>query len=150
MLDEILSVLRTNFPQYPPHTIQRLSELVLRPRQHYRNLVPFLHALDRVVHVTSGANTYPLPPALPDIGAMNLLANGAGAATPGGLSIDTAAANNLGSDEALGGALLTPIPWLARRANGGGSEDGSETGSSSPLSASGNPPQQFQQQQQQQ
>jgi hypothetical protein len=150
MLEEILSVLRTNFPQYPPHTIQRLSELVLRPRQHYRNLVPFLHALDRVVHVTSGANTYPLPPALPDIGAMNLLANGAGAATPGGLSIDTAAANNLGSDEALGGALLTPIPWLARRANGGGSEDGSETGSSSPLSASGNPPQHFQQQQQQQ
>lgn len=150
MLDEILSVLRTNFPQYPPHTIQRLSELVLRPRQHYRNLVPFLHALDRVVHVTSGANTYPLPPALPDVGAMTLLANGGGAAAAGGLSIDTTAANNLGSDEALGGALLTPIPWLARRANGTGSEDGSETGSSSPLSASGNPAQQFQQQPQQQ
>ncbi|KAJ4290746.1 hypothetical protein N0V88_006495 [Collariella sp. IMI 366227] len=78
MLNEVLSVLRTNFTQYPPHTIQRLSELVLRPRQHYRNLVPYLHALDRVVHVTSGANTYPLPPALPDVGAMSLLANGIG------------------------------------------------------------------------
>lgn len=148
MLDEILSVLRTNFPQYPPHTIQRLSELVLRPTQHYRNLVPYLHALDRVVHVTSGANTYPLPPALPDIGAMSLLA--ANAAASGGLSIDTAAANQLGSDEALGGALLTPIPWLAARANGAGSDNGSDAGSSSPLSASGSAAQQFQLQQQQQ
>ncbi len=150
MLDEILSVLRTNFPRYPPHTIQRLSELVLRPTQHYRNLVPYLHALDRVVHVTSGANTYPLPPALPDIGAMSLLA--ANAAASGGLSIDTAAANQLGSDEALGGALLTPIPWLARRANGAGSDNGSDAGSSSPLSASGSgsAAQQFQLQQQQQ
>ena len=150
MLDEILSVLRTNFPQYPPHTIQRLSELVLRPRQHYRHLVPYLHALDRVVHVTSGANVYPLPPALPDVGAMSLLANGAGGASAGSLSIDTAAANSLGSDEALGGALLTPIPWLSRRANGSGSEDGSEAGGSSPLSAGENPERQFQIQHQQQ
>ncbi|KAK4100731.1 hypothetical protein N658DRAFT_486737 [Parathielavia hyrcaniae] len=161
MLDEILSVLRANFPQYPPHTIQRLSELVLRPRQHYRNLVPYLHALDRVVHVTSGANAYPLPPALPDVAAMSLFANGVSAAATGRLSIDTAAANSVASDEALGGALLTPIPWLTRRANGGGSDDGSDAGSSSPLSADGNnnhnnnnnnnnPAQQFQLQQQQQ
>ncbi|KAK4155571.1 hypothetical protein C8A00DRAFT_31617 [Chaetomidium leptoderma] len=147
MLEEILSVLRTDFAQYPPHTIQRLAELVLRPRQHYRNLVPYLHALDRVVHVTSGANTYPLPPALPDIGAMSLLANGVGGGGAPNLSIDTATANSLGSDEALGGALLTPIPWLARRTNGGGSDDGSDAGSSSPLSASGNSAQQFQPQQ---
>jgi hypothetical protein len=150
MLDEILSVLRTNFSQYPPHTIQRLSELVLRPHQHYRNLVPYLHALDRVVHVTSGANRYPLPPALPDIGAMSLLANGVGGSGSGRLSIDTAAANSVASDEALGGALLTPIPWLTRRANGGGSDDGSDAGSSSPLSAGGSSAQQFQLQQQQQ
>ncbi|KAH6651171.1 hypothetical protein F5144DRAFT_626116 [Chaetomium tenue] len=150
MLDEILSILRTNFPQYPPHTVQRLSELVLRPRQHYRHLVPYLHALDRVVHVTSGANVYPLPPAVPDVGAMSLLANGAGGGSAGSLSIDTAAANSLGSDEALGGALLTPIPWLTRRANGSGSEDGSEVGGSSPLSAGENPERQFQTQHQQQ
>ncbi|KAK4247198.1 hypothetical protein C7999DRAFT_41439 [Corynascus novoguineensis] len=151
MLDEILNVLRNNFSQYPPHTIQRLSELVLRPRQHYRHLVPYLHALDRVVHVTSGANIYPLPPALPDVGAMSLLANGAGSGGGAGdLSIDTAAANTLGSDEALGGALLTPIPWLASRTNGDGSDDDSEGEGSSPLSANGNPAQQFQLQQQQQ
>ncbi|SPQ17795.1 78e3a5b7-3e2f-41dc-8460-ad460520e64e [Thermothielavioides terrestris] len=148
MLDEILAVLRSNFSQYPPHTIQRLAELVLQPRQHYRNVVPYLHALDRVVHVTSGANTYPLPPALPDIGAMSLLANGAGGGAAGNLSVDTLAANSLGSDEALGGALLTPIPWLARSANGGSSDDGSDVDSSSPLSAGGNPAQQFHLQQQ--
>ncbi|KAL1839871.1 hypothetical protein VTJ49DRAFT_1057 [Mycothermus thermophilus] len=162
MLDEVLSVLRTNFPRYPPHTIQRLSELVLKPRQHYRNLVPWLHALDRVVHVTSGANTYPLPPALPDIGAMSLLVNGAGGAGPtGGMTIDTDAANNNnnsnnndpGSDEALGGALLTPIPWLARTVSGDGSDgddgEGSDVGSSNSSPALPAPQQQFQLQLQQ-
>lgn len=126
---------------------------MLSPRRHYRHLVPYLHALDRVVHVTSGANVYPLPPALPDISAMSLLSNGVGIGSAGSLSINTSAANSIGSDEALGGALLTPIPWLARRANGGGSDDGSDLGSSSPLSAGGEPTQQFpfsQQQQQQQ
>ncbi|KAK0624654.1 hypothetical protein B0T17DRAFT_530724 [Bombardia bombarda] len=138
LLGEITAILTLNFPDYPPHTIQRLAELVLRPRQHYRSLVAYLHALDRIVHVTSGANIYPLPPAIPDKAAMTALANGVagGAGGPGALTINTAAANNIGSDEALGGALLTPIPWLARRANGGGSDSGtSDAGSSSPLSA---------------
>ncbi|KAL2270839.1 hypothetical protein VTJ83DRAFT_210 [Remersonia thermophila] len=166
MLDEVLSVLRTNFPRYPPHTIQRLSELVLQPSQHYRNLVPWLHALDRVVHVTSGANTYPLPPALPDIAAMSLLVNGAGGAGPAGsMTIDTAAANacgnnssDPGSDEALGGALLTPIPWLSRAVNGDGSDgedgEGSDagggSGSGSGSSSSSSPALPTSQQQQQQ
>ncbi|KAK0734822.1 hypothetical protein B0T26DRAFT_599321, partial [Lasiosphaeria miniovina] len=135
-LEEVTSTLTLNFSQFPPHTIQRLAELVLRPRQHYRGLVAYLHALDRVVHVTSGANIYPLPPAIPDMGAMSLLANGVGGAG-GRLSINTSAANNIGSDEALGGALLTPIPWLARHANGGGSDDSSDAGSLSPSSAAG-------------
>lgn len=150
LLNEVTSTLTLNFDTYPPHTIQRLAELVLRPRQHYRSLVAYLHALDRVVHVTSGANVYPLPPAIPDMSAMSLLANGVGGAGPGSsstrsLSINAAATNNnIGSDEALGGALLTPIPWLARRANGGAgggggggsSEDGSsDAGSASPLSS---------------
>ncbi|KAK3329074.1 hypothetical protein B0H66DRAFT_12749 [Apodospora peruviana] len=135
LLDEITSTLTDGFSMYPPHTIQRLSELVLRPRQHYRGLVAYLHALDRVVHVTSGANIYPLPPAIPDMSAMSLLANGVGSSAAGGLTINPAIANNIGSDEALGGALLTPIPWLSSgRRNRGGSEDGSDVGSSSPLS----------------
>ncbi|KAK3393806.1 hypothetical protein B0H63DRAFT_459280 [Podospora didyma] len=135
LLEEITSTLTLNFTEYPPHTIQRLAELVLCPRQHYRHLAAYLHALDRVVHVTSGANIYPLPPAIPDMSAMSLLANGVGGAGAGRLTINTAAANNIGSDEALGGALLTPIPWLTRRANGGDSQDSSETGGSSPLSS---------------
>ncbi|KAK1752541.1 hypothetical protein QBC47DRAFT_416192 [Echria macrotheca] len=153
LLNEILSYIRSQFDRRPPHTIQRLAELVLRPRQQYRHLVPYLSALDRVVHVTSGADIYPLPPAVPDVGAMSRLANGVegggvGVPAPGGsrsLTINTAASagGNPGSDEALGGALLTPIPWLQRRANGGGSsagaggsEDGSsDAGSPSPVSS---------------
>ncbi|KAB5549876.1 hypothetical protein GE09DRAFT_187696 [Coniochaeta sp. 2T2.1] len=127
LLKEITSTLTDNFNRYPPHTIQRLAELVLEPKRHYKSLTAYLHALDRVVHVTSGNNIYPLPPAVPDMSQMSLLANGVGASGSVGLQINTAAANSLGSDESLGGALLTPIPWLARRANGG-SEDG--TGSS--------------------
>lgn len=57
--------------------------------------------------MTSGLNIYPLPPAIPDMKTASLLSNGVSDilappspwATPG-------------SDEALGGALLTPIPWL--------------------------------------
>ncbi|KAK0657694.1 hypothetical protein B0T16DRAFT_402332 [Cercophora newfieldiana] len=149
LLSEVTSTLTLNFTTYPPHTIQRLAELVLRPRQHYRSVVSYLHALDRVVHVTSGANIYPLPPAVPDMGAMSVLANGiagAGLGAPGSdteLSVSTAA-GTVGTDEALGGALLTPIPWLARRANGGAgaargggsSDDGSsDAGTASPLSS---------------
>ncbi|KAK0632788.1 hypothetical protein B0T14DRAFT_505102 [Immersiella caudata] len=146
LLSEVTSTLTLNFTTYPPHTIQRLAELVLRPRQHYRSVVSYLHALDRVVHVTSGANIYPLPPAIPDMGAMTVLANGiagAGLGTPN--TVSTTASNSIGSDEALGGALLTPIPWLARRANGGAggarggagsSDDGSsDAGTASPLSS---------------
>ena len=129
----------------------------------------YLHALDRVVHVTSGANIYPLPPAVPDMSAMSLLANGIGGAglgAPAGannqLTVFTgsSASSNPGSDEALGGALLTPIPWLARRTNGGSSgptapasEDGSsDAGSASPMSTDsssggGQPAQQQQQRQ---
>ncbi|KAF4978959.1 hypothetical protein FZEAL_4756 [Fusarium zealandicum] len=113
MLHDITNHLQT-FEQYPPHTIQRLAELVLRPRAHYRALAPYLHAVDRVVRVTSGTNTYPLPPPIPDMSSMHL--NGEDAKDPAvsvAWSNPTTAA--LGTDEALGGALLTPIPWLTRR-----------------------------------
>lgn len=139
MLHGVTSHLTVNFPDYPPHTIQRLAELVLKPRPQYRSVVGYLNALDRVVHVTSGANLYPLPPAIPDLSGMGGMSNGGGPDTDNGPA-SLSAANNIGSDEALGGALLTPIPWLTRRTNGdGGDDDGSisDAGSSSPLSASG-------------
>ncbi|UNI23408.1 hypothetical protein JDV02_009228 [Purpureocillium takamizusanense] len=121
LLAGIKSHLET-FTTYAPHTIQRLAELVTSPRAHYKALASYLHAVDRVVQVTSGTNIFPLPPAVPDMSAMGGatgLSNGeegSGARDPAA----TVAWSNpttapLGSDEALGGALLTPIPWLTRR-----------------------------------
>ncbi|KAK5631615.1 hypothetical protein RRF57_007329 [Xylaria bambusicola] len=105
MLSEITSYLKSTFPTYPPHTIQRISELVVNPKQHYRSVITYLHALDRVVRVTSGLNVYPLPSAHAEIPAN--LANGVLEA-----STRPSPWAAPGSDEALGGALLTPIPWI--------------------------------------
>lgn len=120
LLTSITQTLKSYFHQYPPHTIQRLSELILMPRKHYRTLPTYLHAVDRVVHVTSGANIYPLPAAIPDAHGAKILSNGA--TTTGGVDPESVswgnsatAAANLGSDESLGGALLTPITWLRKQ-----------------------------------
>jgi hypothetical protein len=120
MLDENIRALKA-FPMNPPHTIQRLAELVIEPRRYYRFAAPWLNAVDRIVHVTSGANLYPLPPAIPDMSHM-ALANGLSEKEKAkGLAINVAwnnmpasAASTLGTDEALGGALLSPIPWLSK------------------------------------
>ncbi|ROW07978.1 hypothetical protein VMCG_03641 [Cytospora schulzeri] len=159
MVAEITGILNESFHTYPPHTIQRLAELVLLPRQHYKSLPSYLHAVDRVVHVTSGNNLYPLPPAIPDMSPMSLSGPN-GVVDQGPLpqenGVDTSLAwastsngnGSVGSDEALGGALLTPIPWLQRRATDGGSESGESStlgseGGPSPLSqGQGPPPQQ--------
>ncbi|KAJ8120381.1 hypothetical protein ONZ43_g2897 [Nemania bipapillata] len=105
MLSEITSYLKSTFPTCPPHTIQRISELIINPKQHYRSLITYLHALDRVVHVTSGLNVYPLPSAHAEIPGN--MANGVLETTTRPFSWASP-----GSDEALGGALLTPIPWI--------------------------------------
>ncbi|KAL6919487.1 hypothetical protein FSST1_003513 [Fusarium sambucinum] len=113
MLIDITKHLET-FETDPPHTIQRLAELILRPKAHYKAVAPYLHAVDRVVQVTSSTSTYPLPPPIPDMSSMHL--NGEDPKNPAvsvAWSNPTTAA--LGTDEALGGALLTPIPWLTRR-----------------------------------
>ncbi|KAI9817148.1 MAG: hypothetical protein M1827_001260 [Pycnora praestabilis] len=109
LLSSIKDTLQATFFTAPPHTIQRLAELILRPTAHYRSLPSFLRALDRVLSVSSGADVFPLPnAALPSppsdsSGVLNGTNNPYG--TPTSMS-------NLGSDESLGGALLTPIPWL--------------------------------------
>lgn len=112
LISSITQTLTTYFSLYPPHTIQRLSELILAPKDHYRSLLSYLHAVDRVVHVTSGANVYPLPAATQGLKA---LPNGTNSvADPNSISwgSNTHTVPSLGSDESLGGALLTPIPWL--------------------------------------
>ncbi|KAI9879163.1 MAG: hypothetical protein M1830_009362 [Pleopsidium flavum] len=110
MLSFIQQTLRTSFSTSPPHTIQRFAELILHPRDHYRTLPSYLRALDRVVTVSSGTDIFPLP----DI----LLPNTSLAENTNGALLNGTSNFNLGSDESLGGALLTPIPWLRDNATG--------------------------------
>ncbi|KAJ4292571.1 hypothetical protein N0V90_009234 [Kalmusia sp. IMI 367209] len=102
----IRNALSTNFSKGAPHTIQRLAELVLEPKRRYRYLSPYLRALDRVVSVSSSNTVFPLPQAV--LPTATGLLNGA-------TSTASSQASSLGSDESLGGALLTPIPWLQNR-----------------------------------
>ncbi|WEW57646.1 DNA repair protein rad50 [Emydomyces testavorans] len=111
MLSSIESTLKRSFSSRPPHTIQRLAELILRPTRHYRTLPAYLRALDRVVSVSSGADIFPLPLAVPpSVTVDGSLSNGVNGA---GTSFSLFNDSSLGSDESLGGALLTPIPWLS-------------------------------------
>jgi hypothetical protein len=101
----IRTTLSRNFAKDPPHTVQRLAELILEPKRRYRYLPPYLRALDRVISISSPLTIFPLPQAvLPTAGG--LLNGTTSTATP---------LSTLGSDESLGGALLTPIPWLQNR-----------------------------------
>ncbi|KAH7103894.1 PPP4R2-domain-containing protein [Auriculariales sp. MPI-PUGE-AT-0066] len=47
----------------PPFTIQRVCQLALRPREHYRTNGKYLRALERVLLVTSTHDAYPSLPA---------------------------------------------------------------------------------------
>ncbi|KAF7160912.1 hypothetical protein CNMCM5623_006474 [Aspergillus felis] len=117
LLDSIKSALKTLFSSKPPHTIQRLAELVLRPNAHYRTLPAYLRAVDRVVCVTSTADIFPLQTET-SAGQANGVLNGGGHTF---MFPDHAP----GSDESLGGALLTPIPWLTGASSPG--NDGGAT-----------------------
>ena len=121
MLAGIISHL-LEFTTHPPHTVQRLADLILQPRAHYRALASYLHAVDRVVQVTSGTNTYPLPLSVPDMSGMHL--NGEEINDPAAsVAWGNPTTAALGTDEALGGALLTPIPWLTRRSPEGNGDN---------------------------
>ncbi|KAJ2910666.1 hypothetical protein GGI21_000643 [Coemansia aciculifera] len=43
-----------------PFTIQRIAELLMWPERHYRNVIKFLRAVERVVYVTSTVDEFPL------------------------------------------------------------------------------------------
>ena len=131
-----------------------------------------MRAFDRTVSVTSTADIFPLPKALPlpshvidssfltnglhtDTDSTEEGNNGALGAGGGGiLWMNTAEAdrdgNTFDTDESLGGALLTPIPWLkngtvsSRTEDSSGTQSSAETGSEeemegfeSPLDSSG-------------
>jgi hypothetical protein len=109
LLDSTKSTLRSLFTTKPPHTIQRFAELIIRPTKHYKTLPAYLRAVDRVVSVTSSADVFPLRTQA-NATQPNGILNGADS---GLIFADHA----LGSDESLGGALLTPIPWLSNVAS---------------------------------
>ena len=109
LLDSTKSTLRSLFSTKPPHTIQRLAELIIRPNKHYKTLPAYLRAVDRVVSVTSSADIFPLKTHASGDQSNGIL-NGADS---GPMFSEHA----LGSDESLGGALLTPIPWLSNIAS---------------------------------
>ncbi|KAL5606412.1 hypothetical protein BROUX41_002829 [Berkeleyomyces rouxiae] len=136
-LKEIHRVLVT-FEVEPPHTYQRLAELLLEPRRHHNHLVPWLHALDRVLHVTSGmsvvsTSSCAAPDGASDTGEASALHSWG----------NTGQTLNPGSDDALGGALLTPIPWLMRSgdedADGDGDVDMDSVSTTASGGASGGP-----------
>lgn len=110
-------LLQYDFEQSPPYTIQRLAELILYPRKHYRFLPAYLRALDRIVSVSSPVSEFPLPSGQISLNG-GFLTNG-----DANLAKGLQEREGLGSDESLGGALLTPIPWL-RNQNGTTSTQG--------------------------
>ena len=101
LLTSIQTCLRNSFSDAPPHTAQRLAELVTQPRSHYRTLPSYLRALDRVVSVSSPATIFPLP---------NTTSSAHGSYLNG--TITPVGKDDPDPDETLGGAALTPIPWL--------------------------------------
>ncbi|OQV00831.1 hypothetical protein CLAIMM_06278 [Cladophialophora immunda] len=108
ILNSVTHTLRTSFSERPPHTIQRLAELILYPTKHYKTLPAWLRAIDRVVSVSSAADIFPLSETPPVVNGVN--GDGGG--------------GFFGIMASLGGALLTPIPWLRNGLNGG--EDSGE------------------------
>lgn len=125
LLGSIRSSIHTSFMKKPPHTIQRFSELILRPTAHYRTLPAYLRAVDRVISVTSDAGIFPFTTPANTSTQPNGFVQPSNSA---GTYLTPDYAHSLGSDESLGGALLTPIPWLTNASFGAESVDPLEDG----------------------
>ena len=102
LLQTIQSTLLHSFPIAPPHTAQRLAELLLHPKKHYRTLPSYLRALDRIVSVASPASIFPLPDLTAEANLSGRMMNGTPSPDP-----DPASDRDF-----IGGAELTEIPWL--------------------------------------
>lgn len=124
--------LQRSFAHSPPYTVQRLAELVLYPRKHYRFLPKYLNALDRCVSVSSPFSDFPLPQLHAVAPNGGFLVNG-----DSGQSNGMTERDGLGSDESLGGALLTPIPWLKNSNILSAASSSNGTGTSTPASGDG-------------
>ncbi|KDN47259.1 hypothetical protein RSAG8_03738, partial [Rhizoctonia solani AG-8 WAC10335] len=100
-----------DFDSAPPFTVQRLAELVVKPRGHYKNVGKYIRALERTLLVTSTHKDYPLDTyALETQNGTQPVVGGTGsvssrASTPGPLDVARS-------------PLFTPIPFLHRPAPG--------------------------------
>ena len=105
LLHTIIATLQTSFPTAPPHTSQRLAELLLAPRKHYHTLPSYLRALDRIVSVASPASVFPLK-----------AINTSTPSTNGALSNGICSPSPDPADDVdfIGGAELTEIPWAPK------------------------------------
>ena len=105
---------------------------MLHPTKHYRFLPAYLRALDRIVSVSSPVTDFPL--AAQHTGGVNGVGGGFltnGDHSSGQVNGSGGAGDGLGSDESLGGALLTPIPWLRNNGSAASTNGGSGTSSNS-------------------
>lgn len=118
LLQTIIATLRTSFYTSPPHTSQRLAELLLHPRSHYRTLPSYLRALDRIVSVASPASIFPLK-------NLNVTPTG----TNGAMLNGTCSPSPDPADDAdfIGGAELTEIPWAPKPVMTEAGAEGSHT-----------------------
>ncbi|KAG8743000.1 hypothetical protein FRC12_015189 [Ceratobasidium sp. 428] len=98
-----------DFEGAPPFTVQRLAELAVNPRGHYKSAGKYIRALERTLLVTSTHKDYPL-----DTYALDVQ-NGAQPAIGGTPSVSSRASTPAPLDVARS-PLFTPIPFLHRPA----------------------------------
>ncbi|KAG9125713.1 hypothetical protein FRC07_006480 [Ceratobasidium sp. 392] len=98
-----------DFDGAPPFTVQRLAELAIAPRAHYKSPGKYIRALERTLLVTSTHKDYPL-----DTYALDVQ-NGTQPALGGTPSVSSRASTPAPLDVARS-PLFTPIPFLHRAA----------------------------------
>ncbi|KAK4058411.1 protein phosphatase 4, regulatory subunit 2 [Microbotryomycetes sp. JL221] len=110
----------------PPFTVQRLSELALRPREHYTSLPKYLRALNRVLSVSSERSAFNEDDTTEPFASTSAITLDTVAATGSGSIVQSpmiatrrppAGTNATGSPKSSPSVvpLLSPIPWLQHR-----------------------------------
>ncbi|MCJ1229815.1 hypothetical protein MMC12_006485 [Toensbergia leucococca] len=120
LIHSIRTTLQTTFPTSPPHTAQRLAELLLHPKTHYRTLPSYLRALDRVISVSSPLTDFPLPTAAAPLSSTfrtTTFLNGTTTPPTSTIPTENNDPTTTTTPEDFNGAQLTPIPWLLHSAS---------------------------------
>jgi hypothetical protein len=135
-------VMLDDFVNQPPFTIQRLSELILRPTEHHHTLPKYVSALKRLLSVTATRDAFPAHPGDEEENietlsedeeemAIDAQTNGSAATMAGRTpSVRSRASSVPGSP--ISAPLFSPIPFLMRSGDegmpGGGSFGSVENG----------------------